>query len=517
MTTRPRTGPRLRRARRSSAAAQPGDRLRVARPRGRARRTLQRQARRSTMSSSAYGRACPRTTRSRARSAAGRWLPATAPARDRWAGAASAAAPHWAEDQQATADGRAAGHGAAVHARAARAVLAARRDQLPRGLRARDARAQRTGGPPPPRVRARRRAAGRRRLRAQPRRGSSSSRCRARRRAQAAARQVERILSLDVDGTGFPDVGERDPAIGRLQARYPGLRPVGFPSPFEAGAWFVVSQRIRAAQGVALKARLSDELGERVAICGEERVAFPAPGVIADLEAVAGLPERKLATLRALAQAAVEARSTANACAPWAATPRWRSSSACPESGRSRRRASSYAGPASPTTSQPPSRAWRARRRSPTASTRPCPADELTRRAEAWRPYRSWVGVLLRLGLEDASQGSRGLLRAPRPGRPARAGAPTLSRPRGRGGPTPARTLSARARSSRAPSAPATLGRAGQAAAAGETTRRGKSGHHRARWSGDRPGETRGKVPQKHTADGGASAEPRTGKVEMVR
>ena len=43
---------------------------------------------------------------------------------------------------------------------------------------------------------------------------------------------------------------------------------------------------------------------------------------------------------------------------------------------------------------------------------------------------------------------------------------------------------------------------AGQAAAGvGEKTGvRGKSGHRRARWSGDRPGETRGKVPQKHTA-----------------
>ena len=43
---------------------------------------------------------------------------------------------------------------------------------------------------------------------------------------------------------------------------------------------------------------------------------------------------------------------------------------------------------------------------------------------------------------------------------------------------------------------------AGQAAAgAGEKTGlRGKSGHRRAGWSGDRPGETRGKVPQKHTA-----------------
>ena len=93
----------------------------------------------------------------------------------------------------------------------------------------------------------------------------------------ATARQVERILSLDVDGADFRAVGERDPAIGRLQARYPGLRPVSFPSPFEAGAWFVISQRVRAAQAVALKARMTDDLGERVAICGEERTAFPAP------------------------------------------------------------------------------------------------------------------------------------------------------------------------------------------------------------------------------------------------
>ena len=46
---------------------------------------------------------------------------------------------------------------------------------------------------------------------------------------------------------------------------------------------------------------------------------------------------------------------------------------------------------------------------------------------------------------------------------------------------------------------------------------RGKSGHHRAGWSGNRPGETRGKVPQKHTADGASAAAARTGKGEMVR
>ena len=40
-----------------------------------------------------------------------------------------------------------------------------------------------------------------------------------------------RILSLDHSGSEFEQVGERDPVIGRLQARFPGLRPVLFNSP----------------------------------------------------------------------------------------------------------------------------------------------------------------------------------------------------------------------------------------------------------------------------------------------
>ena len=38
--------------------------------------------------------------------------------------------------------------------------------------------------------------------------------------------QVERILALDVDGSGFPAVGERDPVAGELQRRVaPGRTP----------------------------------------------------------------------------------------------------------------------------------------------------------------------------------------------------------------------------------------------------------------------------------------------------
>ena len=55
----------------------------------------------------------------------------------------------------------------------------------------------------------------------------------------AAVTQTCRFLSLDVDATGWPAVGERDPVIGDAQERLPGLRPCGFHSPYEAAAWAV--------------------------------------------------------------------------------------------------------------------------------------------------------------------------------------------------------------------------------------------------------------------------------------
>jgi DNA-3-methyladenine glycosylase II len=239
----------------------------------------------------------------------------------------------------------------------------------------------------------------------------------------AAARQVERILSLDVDGSGFHDVGERDPAIGRLQARHPGLRPVSFPSPFEAGAWFVISQRIRMAQGAALKTRMSEELGERVAICGEERVAFPAPGLLAELEGLAGLPERKLATLRALAQAAMEGALDGERLRALGGEAAVEELQRLPGVGPFTAQGIVVRGAGEPdylATAEP-----RMARAAALAYglDAPLAPEELARRGEAWRPYRSWVGVLLRLGLEDASHGSRGRFEPYGPGadrRPSR-------------------------------------------------------------------------------------------------
>ena len=112
-----------------------------------------------------------------------------------------------------------------------------------------------------------------------------------------AARDLERILSLDVDGTGFAALSERDDVVRALQRRFPGLRPVLFYTPYEAAAWAIIGQRIRMTQAATIKERLGDELGESR--------AFPAPALLAELSAPQpGLTDRKIGQLRALATAA---------------------------------------------------------------------------------------------------------------------------------------------------------------------------------------------------------------------
>jgi len=117
-------------------------------------------------------------------------------------------------------------------------------------------------------------------------------------------RQIERILSLDIDGRGFADVGRRDPVVGRLQTRYPGLRPVLFFSPYEAAAWAIIGNRIRITQAAQIKARLAEELGAKLSLEGVTEHAFPGPSRLAELDSFPGLTARKVDYLKQLAVAA---------------------------------------------------------------------------------------------------------------------------------------------------------------------------------------------------------------------
>jgi DNA-3-methyladenine glycosylase II len=120
-----------------------------------------------------------------------------------------------------------------------------------------------------------------------------------------ATEQALATLSLDIDGGAWPDVGSRDPHIGRLQATYRFLRPVLFTSPYEAAANFVIGHRISMKQGRAIRARMAQELGTQIEVQGEVFAAFPAPEKLLALSEFRGLSSVKIERLHGVAEAAL--------------------------------------------------------------------------------------------------------------------------------------------------------------------------------------------------------------------
>jgi DNA-3-methyladenine glycosylase II len=118
--------------------------------------------------------------------------------------------------------------------------------------------------------------------------------------------QVARMFSLDCDGTAYPEVGERDPEIGRLMALRPGQRPLSFTSPYECAAWGVLSQRISMRQAARVQHRLIEAHGSTVHIDGESVMSFPTPQHLLDVHEFRGITEEKLERLHAVATAALD-------------------------------------------------------------------------------------------------------------------------------------------------------------------------------------------------------------------
>jgi len=217
----------------------------------------------------------------------------------------------------------------------------------------------------------------------------------------AARRQIERILSLDVDGDGFPEVGRRDPVVGRLQTRYPGLRPVLFLSPYEAAAWAIIGNRIRIVQAAKIKSRLAEEIGPSVTVAGRTAHAFPPPARLAQLDAFPGLSDRKVAYLRQLGQAATSDLLDAARLRSLPADQALAELQTLPGIGPFGAELVLLRGAGAPDllpTHEP--RLARAIARAYDLQEPPSP-DQIASLAEPWRPYRSWVVVLLRTMLEE--------------------------------------------------------------------------------------------------------------------
>ena len=115
-------------------------------------------------------------------------------------------------------------------------------------------------------------------------------------------------LSLDVDGSAFPHVGERDPVIGRLQEQFDFARPVCFHTPYEAASAFVIGHRLSIAQTRALRSKLAAEHGDALSVDGQTWHAFPRPSVVLELDSFGPVAGEKMERLHGIAHAALEGR-----------------------------------------------------------------------------------------------------------------------------------------------------------------------------------------------------------------
>ena len=208
-------------------------------------------------------------------------------------------------------------------------------------------------------------------------------------------RQVERMLSLDVDATALPGAVAGDDVAAGLVERFRGLRPVCFASPYEAACWAVLTQRIQMTQATRIRRRICDELGRGFELDGLALSTFPAPERLLSTASIQGLPRVKVERLHAIATAALDGRLDA-------ATLR----AAGPDQALADLRRLPGIGPFGAELvlirgAGEPDHFARSERRLHAAmgDAYGVPADDvdaLEAIASSWRPFRSWVGFLFR-------------------------------------------------------------------------------------------------------------------------
>ncbi|WP_435602226.1 DNA-3-methyladenine glycosylase family protein [Streptomyces sp. bgisy130] len=235
---------------------------------------------------------------------------------------------------------------------------------------------------------------------------------------QAVGAQLARILSLDVDATGFPGLAA-DPVVAELMADHPSLRPVCFHSPYEAAAWAIIGNRIRMTQAAAIKAHIAQQHGHRVHIAGQTLHAFPTPTALRTITHVPGLTHIKIQRLHALAEAALDGRLDATHLRALPADHALAELRTLPGIGPFSAELILIRGAGHPDVF--PRHEPRVHKAVATAYGLGTPtADDdvtqLAKLADRWKPYRSWVAFLLRVrAAEDTPQPGPGCHGSPPP------------------------------------------------------------------------------------------------------
>jgi DNA-3-methyladenine glycosylase II len=221
---------------------------------------------------------------------------------------------------------------------------------------------------------------------------------------ETARRQAARSVSLDHDGRGWPEVGQRDPVIGGLQVAHRWLRPVCFYSAYEAVTSFVIGQRIARRQAARIKTGLAERFGDAVALDGVTYRAFPRPERLLEATEVPGLPPEKVRRLRGLATAALDGRLDTERLRSLPREAALAELEALHGVGPFTAEGTLLRGcgvvdelPSDPMTAEAIGEFY--------GLPSPLSAASWHRITEPWRPYRMWATVLLRVGMERAKPG----------------------------------------------------------------------------------------------------------------
>ena len=212
----------------------------------------------------------------------------------------------------------------------------------------------------------------------------------------ALRKQVARVVSLDHDGEAFHRLCLSDPVLARVHNKAPGFRPALFYSPYEAAVWSIISARRARSQGITLRNRLSELFGAGFELSGIRTLCIPTPSGLLEMGSMPGLPADRIPRLHAVAEAAQRGRLDAARLRAMAPEDAQAALQQLPGIGPFYSsliviRACGHAD--APTLGEPRSRA---------AIEQAYGIDhelsdpEMLALAETWRPFRTWVAVMMR-------------------------------------------------------------------------------------------------------------------------
>jgi AraC family transcriptional regulator of adaptative response / DNA-3-methyladenine glycosylase II len=204
--------------------------------------------------------------------------------------------------------------------------------------------------------------------------------------------RVRRLFDLHSNTHEIAACLERDPLLGNLVSRYPGLRVPGAWDAFELAVRAILGQQVSVAAATTLAGRMVERWGERLP--DSDLRMFPEPDVLASADlASIGLPRKRAEALGSLARSVatgaldLESRPAVQRLCELAGIGEWTAQyigmrafgepDAFPASDLGLRRA---AGDIS--------------------------VSELLRRAESWRPWRAYAAIHLWTDLQGSYNGT---------------------------------------------------------------------------------------------------------------